>query len=99
MREITLLNLPLFDFMSCRAHDTELRNVVANISNKVAIYKNLIRSINKNKLSIRLTEVLWTGFGLIIILHNIYDLYRAYTGGSMRHYNEKNKQYIELEVK
>ena len=29
----------------------------------------------------------------------IYDLYRAYTGGSMRHYNDKIKQYIELEVK
>ena len=31
--------------------------------------------------------------------NNIYDLYRAYTGGSMRHYNDKMKQYIELEVK
>ena len=31
--------------------------------------------------------------------NNIYDLYRAYTGGSMRHYNDKKKQYIKLEVK
>ena len=31
--------------------------------------------------------------------NNIYDLYHAYTGGSMRHYNDKKKQYIKLEVK
>ena len=29
-------------------YDTKLRNEVANISNKVAIYKNLLRIINKN---------------------------------------------------
>ena len=34
--------------MFCQSHDTKLRNEVANISNKVAIYKNLLRIINKN---------------------------------------------------
>ena len=48
MQEIMLLNLPLFDSMFCRSHDTKLRNVVANISNEIAIYKNLIRIINKD---------------------------------------------------
>ena len=34
------------------------------------------------------------GNNLIVVI--IYDLYRAYTGSSMRHYNDKKKQYIEL---
>ena len=29
----------------------------------------------------------------------MYDLYHAYTGGSMRNYKDKMKQYIKLEVK
>ena len=45
MREITLINLPLFDSIYCRCQDTKLRKVVANISNKVATYNNLIPGI------------------------------------------------------
>ena len=53
-------------------------------------------------------EIVWTknfmlrnaqDFFLKTYNNNIYDLYRAYTGGSMRHYNNKMKQYIELKVK
>ena len=45
----------------------------------------------------------WRSFAIgenkLIIIIIIYDLYRAYTGGSMRHYNDEKKQYIKLEVK
>ena len=64
----------------CRCQDTKLRNVVANISNKAATYKNLIRIINEI-FSIRLTQVpSFVGFSVVGIrqigIHDYNDKFR-----------------------